>query len=151
MELYNFLIILYNFFGHNYKLYNFLIILYNFLVILTNHRNFAPHSRNQNSCLRCNFILQAFLGSRLEASSPRDSPSKLGSPLGSSLLGSRLEASSPRDSSSKLGSPLGSSLLDILEQSTTIATGLLCILHKPFNVVKRTRHKYRNIAVGDGG
>ena len=60
------------------------------LVTLTTHRNFAPHSRNQNSCLRCNFILQAFLGSRLEASSPRDSPSKLGSPLGSSLL-DRLE------------------------------------------------------------
>ena len=87
------------------------------LVTLTTHRNFAPHSRNQNSCLRCNFILQAFIGLRLEAFSPLDSPSKLGSPLGSSLL-------------------------DSLEQSTTIATGLLCILHKPFNVVKRTRHKY---------
>ena len=104
------------------------------LVTLTTHRNFAPHSRNQNSCLRCNF-LQALIGLRLEAFSPLDSPSKLGSPLGSSLLGSRLEAFSPRDSPSKLGSPLGSSLLDILEQSTTIATGLLCILHKPFNVV----------------
>ena len=86
------------------------------LVTLTTHRNFAQHSRNQTSCLRCNF-LQALIGLRLEAFSPRDSPSKLGSPLGSSLL-------------------------EILEQSTTIATGLLCILHKPFNVVKRTRHKY---------
>ena len=28
-----------------------------------------------------------------------------------------------------------SSLIEILEQSTTIATGLLCILHKLFNVV----------------
>ena len=60
-----------------------------FLVTLTTHRNFAPHSRNQNSCLRCNF-LQALIGLRLEAFSPLDSPSKLGSPLGSSLL-DRLE------------------------------------------------------------
>ena len=73
--------------------------------------NFVPQSRDKRSLVAVHFI------------------------YASSLLGSRLEAFSPRDSSSKLGSPLGSSLLDILEQSTTIATGLLCILHKLFNVV----------------
>ena len=86
------------------------------------HHNFAPQSRDKRSLVAVQsfFCASSLLGLRLEASS---------------LIGFRLEASSPRDSPSKLGSPLGSSLLDILEQSSTIATGLLCILHKPFNVV----------------
>ena len=53
--------------------------------------NYALQSRDKRSLVAVqSFLCHSLIGSRLEAFSPRDSPSKLGSPLGSSLL-DRLE------------------------------------------------------------